>query len=81
MLAPASRIYNESVKENTYAFIAKSPKNSLRILLPAAPQQIIITNATGEKIAAKKSGWDSASGTYYLAFDNNPDGVKVELSW
>ena len=65
-------------------FLAKSPlntKNSMRIFLPAAPEQIIITNMAGEKITPEKSVWDSASGTYYLAFDNSPDGIKVELSW
>jgi hypothetical protein len=84
VLASACRIYDEAVRDKYYSFIAKSPlntRNSMRILLPAAPTQTIITDSKGEKIADVQSSWDEASHTCYLGFDNSPDGIKVELGW
>lgn len=83
VLASASRIYSESVKDKTYSFVAKSPlntKNSMRVFLPGIPVGTKITNDKGEKITAESS-WDAVSGTYYLGFDNSPDGIKIELTW
>jgi hypothetical protein len=84
VLASACRIYDETIKDKRYSFIAKSPlntRNSMRILLPAAPAQTMVTDSKGEKIADVRSAWDMASGTLYLGFDNSPEGIKVELSW
>lgn len=84
VLASACRIYNEAVKAKSYSFIAKSPlntRNSMRILLPAAPVRTILTDARGGKITDLQSSWDAASHTYYLGFDNSPDGISVELGW
>jgi hypothetical protein len=83
VLASASRVYNEIVKEKSYAFVAKSPlntKNSMRIFIPAAPVTTTVVNDKGEKVETESS-WDAGSKTLYLGFDNNPDGIKVELSW
>jgi hypothetical protein len=84
VLASACRIYEETVSNRSYTFITKSPlntRNSMRILLPAAPVQTTVTNAKGEKITDVQSSWDRISHTCYLGFDNNPDGIKVELRW
>ncbi|MBN9382348.1 MAG: hypothetical protein J0H74_16385 [Chitinophagaceae bacterium] len=84
VLASACRIYDEIARARSYSFIAKSPlntRNSMRILLPAAPAQTTLTNAKGEKITDVQSSWDEASHTCYLGFDNSPDGIKVELGW
>ena len=84
VLAGACRIYNERQQNNTYSFVAKSPlntRNSMRILLPAAPVKTILTNSKGEKIDNVQNSWDAASRTCYLGFDNDPDGIQVTLSW
>lgn len=83
VLASASRVYDESVKGKSYTFVAKSPINtinSMRIYVPSAPKQVAVTNSKGEKINAENS-WDAQSRTSYLSFDNEPDGIKVEISW
>jgi hypothetical protein len=84
VLAGACRIYNERQQDNMYSFVAKSPlntRNSMRILLPAAPVKIMLTNSKGEKIDSVQNSWDTASRTCYLGFDNDPDGIQVMLSW
>ncbi|MBX2921563.1 MAG: hypothetical protein KF746_05150 [Chitinophagaceae bacterium] len=83
VLASASRIYDEDVKGRSYAFVAKSPVNtinSMRIYLPSAPKSTVVTNSKGEKINAESS-WDKQSRTCYLSFDNSPDGIRVSISW
>jgi len=82
VLASACRVYDETRTDKTYSFIAKSPlntRNSMRVLLPAAPVQTIVTDSKGEKIADVQSAWDAASGTLYLGFDNSPEGIKVNI--
>jgi hypothetical protein len=84
VLAGACRIYNEVIKGTSYSFVAKSPlntKNSMRVLLPGAPTKTVITNNKGESIENVQTAWDAVSGTYYLGFDNSPDGITVTLSW
>lgn len=83
VLASASRIYEEAAKPTSYAFVAKSPINtinSMRVFLPSAPKTIIVTNSNGEKVNAENS-WDKQSRTLYLGFDNSPDGIKVAINW
>ena len=73
VLASASRIYDEVVKSNEYTFVSKSPlntTNSVRILLPEAPKETLLTNSKGEKLTDVKSSWDQASKTYFLSFEN-----------
>lgn len=84
VLAAASRIYKEEIAGKKYAFICKSPvntRNSMRILLPAAPKETVITNDKGEKLSDVESSWDAVSATLYLGFDNSPEGIRVALSW
>jgi len=83
VLAAAARVYNEKTTKNTYSFTAKSPMNTtnvMRILLPAKAAVIKVTDAAGAELQAKTS-WDETSKTCFLSFDNNPDGVYVQLSW
>ncbi|MFT3700923.1 MAG: hypothetical protein QM802_01025 [Agriterribacter sp.] len=83
VLAAACRVYSETAIQQQYSFVAKSPlntRNSMRVLLPAAPTTIAVTNNQGEKVEAETS-WDESSHTCYLSFDNSPDGIKVSLSW
>ena len=84
VLASASRIYSETSDANSYSFIAKSPINTLnssRVLLPAQPKTIVVTDSKGQTVADVKSSWDSSSNTLYLGFDNSPGGIKVDLKW
>ena len=84
VLASASRIYEEIVKPNEYSFVSKSPlntTNSIRLLLPKAPKETTLTDNKGEKLTDIKSSWDVASGTYYLSFENSPDGTTINLKW
>jgi hypothetical protein len=84
VLASASRIYNENIQGNSYAFVAKSPAktlNSVRVLLPAQPKETKVTDSTGQNISDVKTAWDASSNTLFLGFANSPDGVKVDLKW
>ncbi len=84
VLASASRIYDEHIQADSYSFVAKSPintVNSMRVLLPAQPKHIKVTDNTGEIITDVKSSWDVSTHTLYLGFDNSPDGIKVDLKW
>ncbi|MGN6214630.1 hypothetical protein [Parafilimonas sp.] len=84
VLASASRNYDEKIEGRTYSFVAKSPVNTnnvMRILLPENAKQIIVTDNKGKVINNAQSSWDESSKTLFLQFDNNPDGVKVQLKW
>jgi hypothetical protein len=84
VLASASRNYQQVMAAGDFSFIAKSPintDNSVRVLLPAKPVSITITDAKGQPVAGFDSSWDAASGTEWLGFPNNPDGVTVDLKW
>jgi hypothetical protein len=84
VLAAASRIYEEQISPNGYSFVSKSPSNttnSMRILLPEAPKEVTLTDSKGEKLTDVQSSWDAASHTYYLGFENSPDGTNVKISW
>ena len=83
VLAAAARVYNEKVTKRGYSFVAKSPLNTtnvMRILLPKKASQVKITDAAGKQIQADTS-WDEPSKTYFLRFENSPDGVHVALAW
>ena len=84
VLASAARIYEEKITKHSYSFICKSPLNtinSMRILLPAAPEKSEAIDDKGNPITLIKKSWDAVSHIYFLSFDNNPDGVTVEVSW
>ncbi|WP_158798540.1 hypothetical protein [Pedobacter sp. L105] len=84
VLASASRIYNEKVKPGVYSFVAKSPAktlNSMRILLPAAPKTISVTDQSGKELPGVNTSWDVSSHTSFIGFENNPQGVQVTIKW
>ena len=77
VLASASRQYEEQIGKKSFSFIAKSPidtDNVMRILLPREPKQVKVS-------VPSKSEWDSSTRTLLLGFENNPDGVKVDINW
>ncbi|MGN6179611.1 MAG: hypothetical protein ACTHNW_10555 [Mucilaginibacter sp.] len=84
VLASASRIYDEAVKDKEYTFVAKSPLNtinSMRVLLPDEPRQTTVTNNKGDTVNDVKTAWDKKTRTLYMSFDNSPDGIKVDIKW
>ena len=78
VLAAASRQSHEIIGKRTYSFIADSPAdtdNVMRILLPKKPKEIeLSTNQF-------TSQWDAETHTLLLQFENNPDGVQVNIKW
>jgi len=84
VLASASRVYDEVRNGNKYSFISKSPlntTNSMRILLPQEPKDIVLTDSAGQKLTDVKTSWDAASRTCYLGFENSPDGTRIKITW
>jgi hypothetical protein len=41
----------------------------------------VLTGPGGEKMQPAAFSWDAGSKTYFLQFDNHPDGVKVNVRW
>jgi hypothetical protein len=84
VLASASRVYEEKVERKSYAFVVKSPLNTtnvMRILLPAEPRKITVSDKSGKLITDVKTSWDELSRTSFVSFENDPDGIKVKLEW
>jgi hypothetical protein len=84
VLASACRISEEASTRGEYSFVCKSPVNTvnaMRILLPAEPKKTVVTTRAGVKVADVKASWDAGSKTYYMSFDNSPDGISVKLDW
>ena len=78
VLASASRQYDEQTGKRSYSFIAKSPaetNNVMRILLPKQPKNVKVSAQTFT------SEWDKATHTLFLQFENNPEGVQVNIEW
>lgn len=83
VLATAARIYDEQRGEGEYSFVAKSPANTtnvMRVLLPAEIKEVIATDHSGNVLDVE-STWDAGSGTCFLSFENDPDGIQVKLRW
>lgn len=83
VLATAARVYDEKVTKNGYSFVAKSPLNTtnvMRILLPRKADKVEVTDAGGKQLQSE-SVWDESSKTYFLSFENHPDGVRVKFGW
>ena len=84
ILASAARIFDEHLSKKNYSFTAKSPlntTNAMRVLLPNKPTNLRLVNAIGEVIPEIDSTWDENSHTYFISFENSPDGVKVDIKW
>lgn len=80
VLASASRIYDETSAGHHYSFTAKSPINTTnisRILLPSKPMSVLVN----KKEEFLEANWDTKTKTYLLGFENNPDGVRVDIKW
>jgi hypothetical protein len=84
VLCGASRVYDEVFKKSFYSFVAKSPLNTTnvsRIFIPQKPKNITIKDHTGKVISDAENSWDELSHTSLVKFENNPDGITVEVRW
>ena len=84
VLCGASRVYEEISQKGFYSFVAKSPtetNNVSRVLLPKKPKEVKVKNTDGEIMTASEYSWDETSKTCLVKFENNPNGVTVELKW
>ena len=78
ILAAASRANEIRKSGHSFSYLCKGPletTNVTRILLSKHPVSV---TAAGQAIDYE---WDSASKTCLLRFDNDPDGVPVEIRW
>ena len=81
VLCGASRIQGEVCKPDSYLFSVKSPANTTnvsRVYLPWQPQEVKVTSADGKALLGTYE-WDEKSHTCQLKFENDPQGVIVEL--
>lgn len=84
VLAAASRTDHEKRTKKSYSLTTKSPLNTtgfMRVLLPAAPKSVAITDAGGKNMGAATWSWEGKSKTCLLGFENSPDGVNVLFKW
>lgn len=84
VLASAARVYEEKIGKKSYSFVVKSPVNTtnvMRILLPAEPKKVTVIDGRGKSITDVTTSWDAGSKTNFLRFENDPEGVRVELGW
>ncbi len=84
VLCGASRVYDEVFSNGYYSFIAKSPietNNVSRVLLPKKPKEVTVKNKAGERMTTASHSWDETSKTCLLKFENDPDGITVEIKW
>ncbi|TRX21669.1 hypothetical protein [Flavobacterium franklandianum] len=84
VLCAASRIYEEKTTRNSYSFLTKSPSNTMnamRILLPSKPSGIVLKNDANQIMKEYTASWDEGSKTYLLKFENNSNGIQVNLKW
>lgn len=83
VVAAASRIYEEKVTANSYSLVAKSPLNTtnvMRMLLPQKPISVKGKDSQGSDMDLEGT-WDEESKTYFLSFENHPDGVQIAVAW
>ncbi|MGQ7867847.1 hypothetical protein [Sunxiuqinia sp. sy24] len=84
VLAAASRVYDEVITRESYSFIAKSPLNTtnvMRILLPENPIKCLVFDHEGKDLSNISWEWNEESKTGLLSFENDPDGIKVDIKW
>jgi len=84
VIASASRIYDEKIKDNEYSFTCKSPENTtnvMRVVLPVKPQDTSVSGKDGDAMPDITKSWDDKSKTLFLRFENAPEGVRVKIQW
>ena len=80
ILAMAGRAYDTKKKGRAFSWTAKGPAETVcatRVLLPQKPSSVIVD---GEE-TIDPALWDEVGSTYLVSHVNNPDGVRVKISW
>ncbi|HMR82622.1 MAG TPA: hypothetical protein PKE30_05805, partial [Niabella sp.] len=83
VLAAAARVNDEIVTGNSYAFIAKSPSNTMnamRIRLPESPKAISAYKGS-DSVEILSKTWDAKTQTLLLRLPNYSEGVRVSIKW
>jgi hypothetical protein len=83
VLAAACRIENEIQTKGVYNFRCRAPLNTtnvMRIYLPREPKRVRL-KAEGKGTVSCSQIWDQTSKTLFLSFENNPDGLDVQILW
>ena len=76
ILAASSRAYDEKETSKRFSYTCKGPEETVsvtRIKLSRSPRKVLLNGQMSD------FRWDEASETILLTFDNDPDGVKVEI--
>lgn len=84
VLCSASRVSKEISKKKSYSFLVKSPSNTMnamRILLPTEPKETKLLDDKNQPIKEFTASWDEGSKTYLLKFENNSNGIQVNMKW
>lgn len=82
VLCAASRVEKETVKGSVYSFCTKSPSgtnNVMRILLSRNPKSIKVTKEENDLAVKFNSSWDRKSKTLLLRFENQSEGINVNI--
>lgn len=83
VLAAAARVYNETIRSDSYSFMMKGPEkteNIARVLLPHEPSKVEVVGANGH-IVEFSSDWHEKSHTLLLSFTNSSYGNLVRIFW
>lgn len=84
VLCSASRVSEEKASSDSYSFWVKSPSNTMnamRILLPEEPKETKLSDDKNQPIKEFTASWDEGSKTYLLKFENNSNGIQVNIKW
>lgn len=84
VLCSAARVSQERVTAKSYSFWVKSPSNTMnamRILLPTESKEIRLLDDKNQLIKEFTASWDKGSKTYLLKFENNSNGIQVDMKW
>ena len=78
ILAAASRASEIRKSRRSFSYLCKGPLETTNVTRIRLPRQPVGVTSAGATIPYE---WDPASRTCFLRFDNNPEGVPVEIRW
>lgn len=81
VLCGASRIYDEMWGKDSYSFVAKSPLHTTNVSRVRLPRKPVEVRVNGTVQPQPQNLWDERSRTLLLSFENDPEGVKVDINW
>ena len=75
---------DEKREKKQYSFLAKAPSkttNVMQVLLPAGPVKIEFAGLQNQAVTNASYLWDKHNKTCLISFENDPDGVRVNIVW